>query len=235
MSSEFYRSNLEYRQSVDDELRRTAHLCLQGEIGAIAASRIMSRLRSEISPTWSEMDEAFLGFVGVDSQTDAPPVGPEREMWGPAELASADREIVAAEDHFREAVRAACRRVLELLDSDVVTLWRPVGPRELELIRASGMREFPPRLPEQPIFYPVLGEAYAVRIARDWNAPRGGGFVFRLRRDFICRYPIQAAGGRDHLEYWIPADDLGKLNAAIVGPIEIAADFPATSEAAAKD
>jgi hypothetical protein len=40
--------------------------------------------------------------------------------------------------------------------ADSVTLWRPVGPAELDLIRASGMRAFPPRLPEQPIFYPYF-------------------------------------------------------------------------------
>ncbi|TJV91269.1 MAG: hypothetical protein E5X84_12435, partial [Mesorhizobium sp.] len=55
---------------------------------------------------------------------------------------------------------------------DTVTLWRPVGPKELKLIEKSGMR--PPRLPEQPIFYPVLSEAYAVQIARDWNVPASG-------------------------------------------------------------
>jgi hypothetical protein len=49
------------------------------------------------------------------------------------------------------------------------TLYRPVGRRELDLIRDSGMRAFPPRLPEQPIFYPVLTLEYARRIARDWN------------------------------------------------------------------
>jgi hypothetical protein len=58
------------------------------------------------------------------------------------------------------------------MDAECVTLWRPVGQAELELIRASGMRAFPPRLPEQPIFYPVLSEEYAVRIARDWNVAR---------------------------------------------------------------
>lgn len=35
-------------------------------------------------------------------------------------------------------------------------LYRPVGVAELRLIARSGFREFPPRLPEQPIFYPVL-------------------------------------------------------------------------------
>src|SRR3954468_20628548 len=95
--------------------------------------------------------------------------------------------------------------------ADVVTLWRPVGPEELRLIRESGMRTFPPRLPEQPIFYPVLSEDYAVKIARDWNVPASGsGYVtrFRVRRDVLDRYQVQEVGGRSHLEYWILAEDL---------------------------
>jgi hypothetical protein len=110
-----------------------------------------------------------------------------------------------------------------------LTLWRPVGPTELELIRQSGMRAFPPRLPEQPIFYPVLTEEYAVKIARDWNVPASGsGFVtrFQVSRAFIDRYDVQQAGGRSHLEYWIPAEDLDAFNAAIVGPIEVIRSFP---------
>ena len=49
-------------------------------------------------------------------------------------------------------------------------LYRPVGLKELELIADSGFRAYPPRLPHQPIFYPVLTFDYAERIARDWNA-----------------------------------------------------------------
>ena len=112
--------------------------------------------------------------------------------------------------------------------TDLITLWRPVGPKELQLIRDSGMRAFPPRLPEQPIFYPVLSEDYAVKIARDWNVPASGsGFVtrFRVRRDFLDHYDVQEAGGRTHLEYWIPADELPAFNAAIVGEIEVIAEF----------
>jgi hypothetical protein len=68
------------------------------------------------------------------------------------------------------------------MPEDTVMLWRPVGPAELALIQALGMRAFPPRLLEQPIFYPVLSEEYAVKIARDWNAPRSGkGYVTRFR------------------------------------------------------
>ena len=71
-------------------------------------------------------------------------------------------------------------------------LFRPVGPKELELIEASGWREFPPRLPEQPIFYPVTNEEYAVQIARDWNVKESGsGYVtkFAVAADCISRYP----------------------------------------------
>ena len=57
------------------------------------------------------------------------------------------------------------------MSEETVVLWRPIGPAELALIEATGMRAFPPRLPEQPIFYPVLSEDYAIRIARDWNVP----------------------------------------------------------------
>jgi hypothetical protein len=112
-----------------------------------------------------------------------------------------------------------------------ITLWRPVGPAELALIEASGMLAFPPRLPEQPIFYPVLSEAYAVKIARDWNVPASGaGFVtrFEIGKAFLDPYPVREAGGRAHLEYWIPAD-LPAFNAAIVGRIEIVAEFRGTA------
>jgi hypothetical protein len=90
------------------------------------------------------------------------------------------------------------------------------------------MRAFPPRLPEQPIFYPVLTEEYAIKIARDWNvAASGVGFVtrFKVRSDFLEKYDVQLAGGRAHSEYWIPAEDLDAFNEAIIGAIEVTAEF----------
>ncbi len=113
--------------------------------------------------------------------------------------------------------------------TEAVTLWRPVGPAELALIEASGMRSFPPRLPEQPIFYPVTTEDYTVKIARDWNVPASGsGFVtrFEVRKDVLDKYRIEEAGGRAHREYWIPAEDLPAFNAAIVSLIEVVRSFP---------
>jgi hypothetical protein len=114
------------------------------------------------------------------------------------------------------------------VDQHTTTLWRLVGPKELELIQQADMRAFPPRLPDQPIFYPVLSEDYAIKIARDWNVPTAGsGFVtrFEVKTAYLKNYVVQKAGGKVYLEYWIPAEDLEAFNDAIVGKIEVVREF----------
>ncbi|WP_187697829.1 MULTISPECIES: hypothetical protein [Cellulomonas] len=111
---------------------------------------------------------------------------------------------------------------------ETVTLWRPTGPEELALVEAAGWRAWPARLPDQPIFYPVLNEDYATRIARDWNVKASGvGYVtrFDVEKEFLDRYDVQQAGGQTILEYWIPAEDLEDLNRHIVGTIEVVAEY----------
>lgn len=113
--------------------------------------------------------------------------------------------------------------------SETATLWRPTGPQELALVEQSGWTAWPPRLPEQPIFYPVTTEEYAIKIARDWNVPASGsGYVtrFEVRKEFLDKYDVQLAGGREHAEYWIPAEELDEFNAAIVGKIEVTRTYP---------
>jgi hypothetical protein len=112
--------------------------------------------------------------------------------------------------------------------NEVTTLYRPVGEKELELIRESGWCSFPPRLPEQPIFYPVLNEEYAAQIAGGWNTRDGGkGFVLRfaVNTAYLGRYEVQTVGSRTHQEYWIPAEELEQFNANIVGNIEVVAEY----------
>jgi hypothetical protein len=112
-----------------------------------------------------------------------------------------------------------------------VTLFRPVGQQELDLIQASGWKEFPPRLYWQPIFYPVLTEEYAIMIARDWNTkdPNSGyvGYVlqFDVEFDYLSQYEPQEAGGRDLKEYWIPSEDLKEFNKHIMGTIDVIHEF----------
>jgi hypothetical protein len=114
------------------------------------------------------------------------------------------------------------------MSEQLVTLWRPTGPLELELVAATAFRRWPPRLPDQPIFYPVLNEDYAIRIARDWNVPASGvGYVsrFDVRMSHLVRYVVGVVGGETILEYWIPADELEDFNDNIVGTIDVVHTF----------
>jgi hypothetical protein len=119
------------------------------------------------------------------------------------------------------------------MKTETTTLFRPVGPKELALIAASDFREFPPRLPEQPIFYPVLNEEYGRQIARRWNvSDSGAGYVtrFAVRQEFLARYPERQVGASVHRELWIPAEDLAEMNRNIVGLIEVIAEYKGTTE-----
>jgi hypothetical protein len=115
-------------------------------------------------------------------------------------------------------------------------LFRPVGQGELDLIAASGFKAFPPRLPEQPCFYPVLTREYAEQIARDWNTKdeRSGyvGYVteFTVDSNYLNQFEIRKAGGQEHLEYWIPAEELEEFNRHIRGEIRVITKFSSRSD-----
>lgn len=113
---------------------------------------------------------------------------------------------------------------------ETVLLFRPVGTKELELIEASGWNAFPPRFPDQPIFYPVTNQTYAEMIARDWNVKYNDdhkGYVtrFSVLADVANGYERQIVGGRECEELWVPAEELGDFNNAIVGRIEVVSEF----------
>ncbi|MEQ1930552.1 MAG: hypothetical protein ABL957_08460 [Parvularculaceae bacterium] len=112
------------------------------------------------------------------------------------------------------------------MSGPVTTLYHPVGASELRLIEALQFRAFPPRLPEQPIFYPVLNEEYAIQIARDWNTRfnnDGVGYVtrFAVGAAYLARSERRIVGANMHEELWIPAERLAEFNLMIVGKIEV--------------
>ena len=106
-------------------------------------------------------------------------------------------------------------------------LYRPVGQAEYDLIAQSGFTAYPPRLPEQPIFYPVLNERYAREIAEKWNKRYADsqytGFVttFEIDDAYISQFPVQTVGANYHQELWIPAEELENFNHHIIGTISI--------------
>ena len=112
-----------------------------------------------------------------------------------------------------------------------VTLYRPVGLRELQLIIESGFSKFPPRLDWQPIFYPVMNEEYAIQIALKWNTidefSGYSGYVtaFKINADYIDNFEIQNVGGKIHNELWVPAEELDEFNNHIINKIEVTKSF----------
>lgn len=195
----------------------------------IEGSIALAAYAHHIVPDW-RVDPDFVVFGAIASNADHLPFGQVRSQWSTAALARADEEIEGITEGSRTQVRQACENVIARFSRGMrtVTLYRPVGPKELELIAESGWREFPPRLPDQPIFYPVTNETYAIQIARDWNVKASGaGFVTQFNVDayYLSRYPVQKVGGAIHTEYWIPAEELAEFNQNIVGQIEVTAEF----------
>jgi len=106
----------------------------------------------------------------------------------------------------------------------MTTLYRPFNWAELNLIAESGWRKFPPRLPEQPFFYPVLNIEYARQITIEWNVPAYGvGYVTKFEVDtvYISVFEIHNVGGHKHDELWIPSEELANFNDHILGVIQL--------------
>lgn len=110
-------------------------------------------------------------------------------------------------------------------------LFRPVGNTELDLIEINNYSTFPPRLPDQPFFYPVLNLRYAEEIAQRWNTKdihsQYKGFVLKFEVDdvYISKFKIQTVGKSYHQELWIPAEELENFNKYIKGKIEVVKIF----------
>lgn len=112
--------------------------------------------------------------------------------------------------------------------SETTFLFRPLNQAELDLIKQSGWTSFPPRLPEQPIFYPVTNEDYAIQISKEWNVPAYGvGYVtrFAVKTDYLTKFKVENVGGQIHNELWVPAEELDEFNDNIVGQIEVIKEF----------
>lgn len=131
-------------------------------------------------------------------------------------------------DNFGGSVNAKEYEVL--VEEQLMILYRPIGTKELELIRDSGYTKYPPRLPEQPIFYPVLNEKYAAEIASQWNVKynddhRGYVTKFEIDDAYFNQFEIHIVGSAYHQELWVPAEELDIFNQHIIGYIQVIREF----------
>ena len=96
------------------------------------------------------------------------------------------KQIVLSKYIFEEEMKVMRR--------ETTLLYRPVNQAELDLIKESVWKKFPPRLPAQPIFYPVMNEAYAIQMAKEWNVPAYGvGYVmcFAVDSEYLKKFKVE--------------------------------------------
>jgi hypothetical protein len=110
-------------------------------------------------------------------------------------------------------------------------LYRPAGQEELDLVKKSGFKAFPPAVEAQPVLNFLESEEYATFIARQVDANKSSsgyiGYVLSVsvHTDFITQFAIRKEGSAIALEYEIPADRIIQFNENIVGMIELIAQY----------
>ena len=98
----------------ESQILSLAQQFLGGQLGVIAASRKLSPLRHEVE---ARLPEVLVVFAGIDSETDALPMGDVRQYWSPEALERKDREIIEVENFYRQPATEAATRLLQLLET----------------------------------------------------------------------------------------------------------------------
>lgn len=87
-----------------------AQAMLDGALGIIEGSRRLNDLRAALGIY--HLDEDFVGFVAIDSDTDTLPVGEVRKLWNEEALVQKDREVEEAERLYRDGALENCRKLV---------------------------------------------------------------------------------------------------------------------------
>lgn len=116
MAASSYEFDEEYRTKINKEIAMVARQFGDGILGVIAVSRELRQYQSVVERHAPKLGAILMTFVAVDSETDALPIGPTREMWHPTTIDSEDKKVEQAELMYRESVNRACEEVLRILD-----------------------------------------------------------------------------------------------------------------------
>jgi len=112
MDSTNYRYNPAYRAQVRAQMSILLGCFLTGKIGVIETARALSPYSDWPEP---EFRPHLDTFVGINSETDALPVGAVRHHCAPEMLLQKDKEIAAAESRWREAAQVAASHLTWLI------------------------------------------------------------------------------------------------------------------------
>ena len=84
------------------------------KLGLVQTARDMLQFRDGVEP---EIGTLLDVFVGIDSETDALPIGIERALWNLRALEIEDRKIAAAESRWHGRATEATRQLVRLLET----------------------------------------------------------------------------------------------------------------------
>src|ERR1051325_3848465 len=106
-----------------------AQAMLDGALGIIEGSRRLNDLRAAIGIY--HLDEDFVGFVAIDSETETLPIGEARQRWNNEALVQKDREVEEAERLYRDDALKDCRKLIARFGGPSKPPLRPPasGPR----------------------------------------------------------------------------------------------------------
>lgn len=103
-----------YRLALQQQITAAARELLTGSISITEAAR---RIIGPAYELGSAIEEPFATFLGIDSETDAFPLGTVRDLWSPSGLQRQDAERARYETKVRERALEACREILRRFEA----------------------------------------------------------------------------------------------------------------------
>ena len=100
--------------TVQDQIVDVCEAILHGDTGILFGTRQLCRLHYEL---FRQIDEDFVLFIGINSETDSLPIGDERQYWNEEVLIEKDKEIAEYEIRVKQDVFDACRKLIKRFSS----------------------------------------------------------------------------------------------------------------------
>ncbi|MBK9926785.1 MAG: hypothetical protein IPP66_16045 [Anaerolineales bacterium] len=104
----------EYLLTVQNQVVDVCEAILCGETSVLLGARTLSRLHYEL---FKQIDDDFVLFIGIDSETDNLPIGDERKYWNEKVLVEKDKEIAEYEARVGHEVFDACQKLINRFSS----------------------------------------------------------------------------------------------------------------------
>jgi predicted regulator of Ras-like GTPase activity (Roadblock/LC7/MglB family) len=119
IKNSWYQPNLHDLSFLEVQSKKVVEIAqdiLSNKKGIIEGARLLVSLRPTV--TRDDFDVDFIPFIALTSETDALPVGDEREYWASDALQRKDKEIQEIETAYRDDIFSACKAIIKRFESN---------------------------------------------------------------------------------------------------------------------